>query len=76
MVVIDRMPHEPFGSDRPDPQMVAIYRRMTPEQRLAAAFAHTRFVRERLEAHLSARPGSSPEQVRAEIARRFRRGAG
>ena len=59
-----------------DPRLVAVYREMSTEQRLAAAFDATSLVRSRLEPHLGAREGWTPEQVRAEIARRFLRGSG
>ena len=67
------------GSRRPeriDPRLVEVYRRMSPAERLAAAFDMTRLVRSRLEAHLGARDGWTPERVRSEIARRFLRGSG
>ena len=62
--------------ERLDPQLVAVYREMSPDERLAAAFDATRLVRSRLEAHFGAREGWTPEQVQSEIARRFLRGSG
>ncbi len=62
--------------ERLDPRLVAIYGRMSPDERLAAAFAATQLVRSRLEAHLGAREDWTPEQVQAEIARRFLHGSG
>jgi len=59
--------------ERIDPRLVAIYREMTPDERLAAAFDATRFVRSRLEAHLGANEGWTQEQIRSEVARRFLR---
>lgn len=57
--------------ERVDPRLVAIYQKMTPEERLAAAFDATRLVRSRLEAHLGANEGWTQEQIRSEVARRF-----
>ena len=59
--------------ERIDPRLVAIYREMTTDQRLAAGFDATRLVRSRLEAHLGANEGWTPEQIRSEVARRFLR---
>ena len=66
-VMIDATPRV----ERLDARMAAIYRSMSSEQRLAACFDATRLVRSRLEAHLSCREGWTPEQVQAEVARRF-----
>ena len=62
--------------ERLDPRLIAIYKEMSHDERLAAAFDATRLVRSRLEAHLGARAGWTPGQVRSEIARRFLRGSG
>lgn len=55
----------------PDPRQLEIWSRWTPAQRLAAAAAHTRYLRRALAAQLSSlHPDWPPEQVEREVARR------
>jgi len=70
------MSHKIRAPERVDPRLVAIYREMSPAERLAAGFDATRLVRARLEAHLSVNDGWTPDQIRAEVARRFLRASG
>lgn len=61
----------------PHPMQVAAYRRMTPAQRLAAAFDCARFVQARLRAHFtSAHPEWSDAEIRRAVARRILGDAG
>ncbi len=56
----------------PHPLQIEAYRRMTPAERLAAGFAATAFVRERLFAHFAHQhPDWTAEQVRQAVARRM-----
>ena len=60
--------------ERLDPQLIESYRRMSPSDRIATSIAATRFVRQRLQTHLEGQPGWTPEEARAEVAKRFLRG--
>jgi hypothetical protein len=61
--------------DMPDPQMVAIYRRMTPPERILAGLAATEMVRDRLRAHLGhLHPDWDREAIEAAVAERLLRG--
>jgi len=67
----------PLRLEMPDPQLIEVYRKMTPQQRLAAAFSATEMVRSRLEAHVAgSNPAWSMEQVKREVARRLLVGGG
>ncbi|HEX8242879.1 MAG TPA: hypothetical protein VF541_05275 [Longimicrobium sp.] len=55
----------------PDRHLLEIWSRWSPAQRLAAAAAHTRYLRRALAAQLaSLHPDWAPEQVEREVARR------
>jgi len=57
-----------------DADLVRVYRAMSSEERLAAAFGAHALLRDRLQAHLrGTRPDWSKAEVDAEIARRFLR---
>ncbi|MGH7539764.1 MAG: hypothetical protein ACRELC_02075 [Gemmatimonadota bacterium] len=68
--------HEAAGEasrlECPHPLQVAAYRRLTPAERLAAAFEMTRFVRAHLRSQLRARhPEWSDSRLSEEVAARF-----
>jgi len=55
-----------------DPEMIAVYRAMTPAERIQAGLAATELVRDRLRAETIHRhPDWDREQVEREVARRI-----
>lgn len=63
--------------DRPDPQMMEVYRAMTPERRVAAGLAATDLIRQRLFADLAERhPDLSEGELWRAVARRLLDGRG
>ncbi len=58
--------------EMPDPELIEVYRQMSPVERFAAAFSTIEMVRGRLDAHIAGlNPTWSREQVKREVARRI-----
>ncbi|HEU0012835.1 MAG TPA: hypothetical protein VFQ45_04090 [Longimicrobium sp.] len=63
--------HREVRIEQVDPALIAAFRRMTPEQRLAAGLKHSAFISRQARAFISAQnPTWTQAQVRDELARR------
>ena len=56
----------------PDPELIEVYRAMSPDRRIEVGLDMTELVHARLTAHLTDALGFEPDRVGEEIARRHR----